>query len=350
MTALLDFARSSKPHTPAKEKAQSSQPLQGVHWSGAPKIRTLFMGTPELAAVILSGLVEKKYNIVCVITKSDKPVGRKQEMMESAVKKKALKYGLPIEQPQKLDQQAIEKIRALKPDLIIVAAYGKLLPQALLAIPGFGCINVHASLLPRLRGASPIQNALLSGATVTGITLMLMDSGMDTGDILAQKKVEIMPDDTAASLSRRLAETGRDFLIETLPAWIKRTIAPVPQDGSMATLCQLIEREDGYIIWTNDAESIYNRYRALFPWPGIFAFWKKDGELLRLKLQRVSYQKQSPQTRHQIGQVFEVGEKVGIQTGDGVVFLEEVQLEGKTRLPIAEFLLGNKDIIGSLLR
>ena len=308
------------------------------------------MGTPKLAAVILSGLIEKKYNIVCVITKPDKPVGRKQEMTESAVKKKALECGLPIEQPQKLDQETIEKIKALKPDLIIVAAYGKLLPKDLLEIPGFGCVNVHASLLPLWRGASPIQNTLLVGAAETGITLMLMDDGMDTGDILAQKRIEIDPDDTTESLSKRMTETGCDLLLETLPLWIKRTITPVPQDDSLATLCQLIEREDGHIIWTESAESIYNRYRALYPWPGIFTFWKKDGELLRLKLCLISYQKQSPQIAHPIGQVFEVGETVGIQTGEGVIFLGEVQLEGKARLPITEFLLGNKDIIGSLLR
>ncbi|MEK9151090.1 MAG: methionyl-tRNA formyltransferase [Patescibacteria group bacterium] len=349
MSALLDFASFSTNNSSRKQSAPSSK-KRGAVWSDAPKIRTIFMGTSELAASILSGLVAEKYNIVCVVTKPDKPVGRSQKMTESAVKKKALEYGLPIEQPQKLDQEAIEKIKTIKPDLIIVAAYGKLLPKALLEIPGFGCVNVHVSLLPAWRGASPIQNVLLSGASITGVTLMLMDEGMDTGDILAQKKVEIAPDDTTESLSKRLTETGRDLLLETLPLWIRRTLSPVPQDGSKATLCQLIEREDGHIIWTDSAESIYNRYRALFPWPGIFSFWKKDGELLRLKLHHISYQRQSPQTAHPIGQVFEVGEKVGIQTGEGVIFLEEVQLEGKTKLPIAEFLLGSKEIIGSLLQ
>lgn len=350
MTALLDFARFTKKSATPEAKPVLARQAKDAAWSDAPKIRTIFIGTPELAAAILSGLVEKKYNIVCVITKPDRPAGRQQEMAGSAVKKKALEYGLPIEQPQKLDQETVERIKALKPDLIIVAAYGRLLPKALLDIPGFGCINVHASLLPLWRGASPIQNALLAGDTETGISLMLMDEGMDTGDVLAQKKVAITSEDTTESLSRRLTEAGRDLLLEMLPLWIRRTLSPVPQDGSKATLCQLIEREDGHIIWTESAESIYNRYRALFPWPGIFSFWKKDGGLLRLKLCRVSYQKQSPQTQHLIGQVFEVGEKVGIQTGAGVIFPEEVQLEGKIRLPIAEFLLGNKDIIGSLLQ
>lgn len=316
----------------------------------APKIRVLFMGTPEFSATVLSGLAEEKYHIVGVITRKDKPIGRKQEVTESAVKKKASEYGLLVEQPEKLDQSAVEKIRDLKPDLIIVAAYGKILPKEILDIPGFGCINVHASLLPKWRGASPIQNALLTGATETGVTLMLMDEGMDTGNILVQKKIAIAPEDTQASLSICLAEVGRDALLETLPLWIERAITPLPQDNTLATLCQLIEREDGHILWTDEAETIYNRFRALSPWPGIFAFWKKDTELLRLKLLHISFQKQSPQVPQLIGQVFEVGEKVGVQTGEGIIFLEAVQLEGKTEMSISEFLLGNKEIIGSFLQ
>ncbi len=318
--------------------------------SKTPKIRVIFMGTPPLAAEILAGLVEKKYTIVCVVTKPDSPAGREQKMTASAVKQKALAYNLPIEQPAKLDQEMIKKIKNLKPDLIIVAAYGKILPPEILRIPGFGCINVHASLLPKWRGASPVQNVLLAGVAESGVTIMLMDAGMDTGDILAQKKIAIGPDETRNDLLFRLTEEGKNLLLQTLPLWVERKITPVPQNDAQATLCQLIEREDGHIVWTDEAESIYNRYRALFLWPGIFAFWKKDNELLRLKLHRISYQKHSPQTPHQIGQVFELGEKIGVQTGAGVIFLEEVQLEGKTKLPIAEFLLGNREIIGGFLR
>ena len=348
--AWFDLTRLVPKNEPAKQKTGSPKKKKKISWFGAPKIRILFMGTPEFSATILAGLMEKKYHIVGVITRKDKPVGRKQEVVESAVKKKALELKLPIEQPERLDAEAVEKIKGLKPDLIIVAAYGRILPKEILAIPGFGCINVHASLLPKWRGASPIQNALLSGATETGVTLMLMDEGMDTGNILAQKKIAIAPDDTTASLGARLAEISRDFLLETLPLWIERAITPEPQDNARATLCQLIEREDGHILWTDEAETIYNRFRALYPWPGIFAFWKKESELLRLKLLSVSFQKQSPQLAHPVGEVFEVGEKVGVQTGEGVIFLETVQLEGKTEMPIAEFLLGNKEIIGSLLQ
>jgi methionyl-tRNA formyltransferase len=315
-----------------------------------PKIRVIFMGTPKIAAAILSELAEKKYEIVCVITKPDSAIGRNKEVKESAVKQKALEYKLPIEQPEKLDQITIEKIKKLKPDLIIVAAYGKILPPEILSIPGFGCVNVHASLLPKWRGASPIQNALLSGETETGVTIMLMDEGMDTGDILAQKKINIGLDETKEDLLLRLTEEGKNLLMETVPLWVERKIIATPQDNTEATLCQLIERDDGHIIWTDSAESIYNRYRALFNWPGIFSFWEKDKELLRLKLHHISYQKHSPQISYPVGQVFELGEKVGVQTGSGVVFLEEVQLEGKNKMPIKEFLLGNKEIIGGFLR
>ncbi len=350
MIALLDFFRSKRKDALTQESVLSEDVREEIRAHGTPKIRVIFMGTPTLAATLLSGLVEQKYNIISVITKPDRPIGRKQEVTESAVKKKALEYGLPIDQPEKLDEAAIEKIRALKPDLIIVAAYGKILPQTLLGIPGFGCINVHTSLLPKWRGASPVQNTLLAGETETGVTIMLMDKGMDTGDIIAQKQIAIGADELREELLLRLTEEGKNLLLETIPLFVRRKTTLTLQDSTLATLCQLIEREDGHIIWTDDASAIYNRYRALAPWPGIFAFWKKDNELLRLKLHRISYQKQSPQTAHPIGQVFEVGEKVGVETGSGIVFLEEVQLEGKTRLPIAEFLLGNKEIIGGFLQ
>lgn len=354
MASFLDLIRRTPRKADSAKKDSLSVKKETVSkqemWAGGPKIRTIFMGTPDFASHILLALIEQKYHIVSVITKVDKPSGRKQEETESAVKKIAIKHNLPLLQPAKFDAQTIDIIKKLEPDLIIVAAYGKILPTEILKIPGFGCINVHASLLPKWRGASPIQNALLSGDKETGITVMLMNEGMDTGDILTQKKITIDPDDTKESLSARLMEAGKELLLETLPRFIERTVQSTSQDHNQATLCQLIEREDGHILWTETAESIYNRYRALYPWPGIFSFLSKDGTLLRLKLHRISYQKQSPQIRHPLGQIFETGEKVGVQTSDGVVFLEEVQLEGKTRLPIKEFLLGNREIIGSSLR
>jgi methionyl-tRNA formyltransferase len=351
--AWIDMIKSKETTAPkaAPAPTPATAPAPTAKENGSStKIRVVFMGTPEFAAVMLDGLIDDGYNVVGVVTKPDKPAGREQESTASRVKEVALEHNLPVEQPERIDEEAIKKIDAWKPDLIVVAAYGKILPQAVLDIPGFGCINVHASLLPKWRGASPIQNALLAGETETGVTIMLMDKGMDTGDIIVQEKVEIDPDETKERLLIRLTGLGRDTLIKTIPAWVRRKITAVPQDGSQATLCQLIERNDGHIVWTDDAKDIYDRYRALFPWPGIFAFWKKDDGLLRLKLHKVSYQKQSPQAGYPIGQVIEVGEKVGVQAGSGVVFLEEVQLEGKTRMDIAEFIRGNQDFIGTLLQ
>lgn len=347
--AVLDLIRSRK-----KEKKETPEPITENAPQAAsgetPKIRIVFMGTPAFAAAMLDGLIGRQYNIVGVVTKPDKPAGRKKEIEESTVKTLALRHDLPVEQPERLDEAAVEKIRDWKPDLIVVAAYGKILPEGLLKIPGFGCVNVHASLLPKWRGASPIHNALLSGDTTTGITIMLMDEGMDTGDILAQKGIEIFPSEMREDLTARLVHIGRELLLETIPLWVERKIAPQAQKDTETTLCQLIERSDGRVIWTADAEEIYNRYRALSPWPGIFTFWKRDDDLLRLKLHQVSYQKQTPQTEYRIGEVFELGEKVGIRTGAGVILLEEVQLEGKDRMSVQEFLRGNKGFIGSLLQ
>lgn len=314
-----------------------------------PKIRVVFMGTPELAASILQALVSAKYQIVLVITKPDATTGRKQEITESPVKMKATEYGIPLFQPEKFDTNAIEKLKKADPDLIIVAAYGKILPEEVLTLPKFGCINFHPSLLPKWRGASPIQNALLAGETETGVTIMLMDKGMDTGGILAQRSLSIDPNDTTLTLTEKLVSLGAELLLQTLPLFIRHTIKPVPQNNDEATLCQLIEREDGRIIWTDDAEAIYNRYRALSPWPGIFTYWKKNDDRLRLKLIRISFQKNNPQLTQPLGKVFEIGEKVGVQTTTGIIFLEEVQLEGKTTLPIDEFLRGNEGLINSFL-
>lgn len=316
---------------------------------GPPKVRVVFMGTPTLSATLLQALLDAEYNIVGVVTKPDKPVGRKREIEESPVKKLAVERALPLLQPERMDDVTLKTLTDWKPDLIVVAAYGKILPESVLNLPGFGCINFHTSLLPLWRGASPIQNALLNGASETGVTIMLMDRGMDTGDILTQVTVPIAPDDTTETLTDKLGVAGRDLLLSTLPDWIERRITPKRQNHKDATLCQLIERSDGKIVWSDDAESIYNRYRALTPWPGIFAYWHKKDNLLRLKLLKVSVQKLNPGLKQPIGMVCEIGEKIGVQTGSGILFLETVQLEGKSPLPIREFLNGNEGFIGTLL-
>lgn len=314
------------------------------------KLRTIFMGTSEFAVEILEALVNTEYNIVSVYTQPDKKSGRDQEVKSSAVKIFSEKNKIPVFQPDKFDSATIEEIKLQKPDMIILAAYGKIIPASILKIPGFGVLNAHASLLPKYRGPSPIQNALLNGEKETGVTIMLIDEHIDTGDILGQKATAIDKNETASELTKKLAKVSSKFLIEILPQWIERKIIPKKQDDSLATLCQLIKKSDGKIIWSDDAESIHNRCRAFNPWPGIFCFWEKDDSLKRIKLNKISLLKSGPESKHAIGEALQLGENVGIQTALGVILLEEIQLEGKPNMKIEEFLNGYPDFIGSVLK
>lgn len=321
--------------------AVSSQP--------APKIRVVFMGTPEFSGEVLEGIIAAGYNVVAAYTRPDKPVGRKQEVVASAVKRLASERHIPVEQPARFDDETVKGLREYEPDLIIVAAYGRILPESVLSIPGFGCLNVHASLLPRWRGASPVQNALLAGDTETGVSIMLMDAGMDTGPVFAQESFEIAADDTTDTLLSRMSAAGVRLLISIIPKWIEKRTEPVEQDDSKATLCELIEREDGRIFWNETAANILNRYRGLHPWPGIFTFWKRDDGLLRLKLTRITIQKTDPAIKRKFGEVFESGEKVAIQSGEGIVYVEKIQPEAKGAMPIRDYVNGHPDFIGSIL-
>ena len=309
------------------------------------------MGTPGFAATILRGMLDIGYHVVAVYTKPEKPSGRGKNIVPSPVKMLAEERRIPVEQPVRFDEATLGKLREYEPDLILVAAYGKILPKAVLEMPGFGCVNVHASLLPKYRGASPIQNALLQGEKETGITLMRMDEGLDTGDIISQTTREITPDDTQETLLSKLADDGVSLTREVLPLFIEERLTPKPQDDSRATLCQLIEREDGRIFWNESAETIWNRYRGLDPLPGIFTFWEeREGVFLRLKLTKISIQRTDPATRHALGEVFEIGEHIAIQTGKGLILLEEVQPEGKKPMPIRDFLNGRPALVGDTLR
>lgn len=314
------------------------------------KIRIVFMGTSGFAATILEKIIDSKHNIVSVYTRPDKKTGRNQSLQKSAVKISAEKNGLKIYEPEKFDTETIKKLQEQKPDLLVVAAYGKILAKEVLDIPGFGALNVHASLLPKFRGPSPIQNAILEGETETGTTIMLMNEGIDTGDILSQKKISIGPDETTPELTQRLSELSSDLLVETIPLWVERKIKPQKQDDQKATHCQLIERSDGKIIWSKEAFSIYNRYRAFFPWPGIFTFWEKDGFNLRLKLTKISLDTKNAPNQKKIGEVFQDDGKIAVQTSNGTVILEEVQLEGKSKSRIENFINGYPDFIGSALK
>lgn len=308
------------------------------------------MGTSDLSEVILGSLIDGEYNVVGVFTKPDMKVGRKQEITEPLVKKLATEKKIPVFQPLRFNAEAVEEFKKLKPDLVIVAAYGKIIPKAALAIPGFGCINVHVSLLPKYRGPSPIQNALFNGEKETGVTIMLMDEGVDTGDILVQEKTVIAPNDTTETLMQKLSVSGAALLLKTIPLWIERKIEAKAQDHTQASQCQLIEREDGKIFWTEDAETIYNKYRALTPWPGIFTHWKNDSEIIRLKLITIGLQKINPIEKHQIGEIFQLGDDIGIQTNAGIIIFKEIQREGKKTASAKDFINGYPEFIGSILQ
>lgn len=280
-----------------------------------PKI--VFMGTPEFGALILEKLIEGGYKPVLVVTVPDKPSGRKQQLTPPAVKITALKHGIETIQPEKL-KDAKEKIKSFQPDLIITAAYSKILPDEIIGLPEKGCINVHPSLLPKHRGPSPVQQTILDGDKKTGVTIMLMDSQIDHGPILAQEETEIKQGETASELHGRLAEIGGKLLLKIIPEWMAGTIKAVSQDDEAATYTKIIKREDGKIDWQNPPEKIERKIRAFSPWPGAYTFWNKNGKTSRLKILKARME-------------------------DGKLTLEEVQPEGKKPMGFGEFLRGNPE-------
>ena len=314
------------------------------------KLKMIFMGTPEFAEKILSALISEKYNLVAAYTQPNKKVGRKQILEKSPVKITAEKNNIPVFTPSRLDHEALAEIEKQKPDLILVAAYGKILPKAVLDLPEFGAINVHASLLPKYRGASPIQNAILAGETETGATIMLMDAGIDTGDILSQHAIEIEKNETGLELSEKLAGISATLLLETLSLWLAKKITPQKQAGFGATFCKMINRADGKIDWNDSAKNIYNRWRAFFPWPGVFSVWKRNGKVLRLKLNKINISSESQGRATEPGTILKIEEKIAVATSHSFVILETVQLEGKPETKIESFINGYPDFIGSVLK
>lgn len=306
--------------------------------------RLVFMGTPEFAVPVLEALAGP-YQVVAVVTQPDQAAGRGRKVESSPVKKAALAHNLPLLQPPSLRRpEAAAELRELAPDVIVVAAFGQILPPEVLAIPPQGCLNIHASLLPRYRGAAPIAAAILAGEEQTGVTLMLMDKGMDTGPILAQAGCEIEPQDTAGSLSVKLARLGTDLLMETLPRWLNGQITPQPQDESLATYCQIIAKKDGLIDWSLPANALWLRVRAYDPWPGTYTYWR--GELLKiLRARPVPIDPSSEQP----GRVISLDDGVAVVAGTGALLLEEIQLAGKKALAAQEFIRGQRDFIGSAL-
>ena len=296
----------------------------------------VFFGTPEFAVPSLRTLLDAKRNVLLVVTQPDRPSGRGQRTQAPAAKELAMARGVPVAQPEKVrDPDFLERIRALSPDAIVVAAYGKILPTSILEIPRFGAINVHGSLLPKLRGAAPIQRAILEGETVTGITIMQMNERMDAGDILSKHETPITGDDTAESLGRRLAKIGADALVAMLGEVERGGGRRTPQVDADATLAPMVRKEEGRIDWTQPAEAIERAVRAFTPWPGTFT---RAGERL-LKIHRAT-----PIVEPAAGEpggVVRAGDgDLWIATGRGTLALLELQLEGKRRLAARDFLSG----------
>ena len=311
-------------------------------------MRIVFMGTPEFSVPPLEYLIKSEYQVVGVYTQPDKPTGRGRTLEQLPVKRVALQHGLELFQPVRLrNPDEVARLAALKPDLILVAAFGQILPQSVLDIPKFGCLNIHPSLLPEYRGATPIPAAILVGDKETGVTIMLMDAGMDTGPIISQIIVGIEPDDTTESLTTRLAQAGVRLLGEALPLWFEGSLKPQPQDGSKATYTKPVTKDDGTIDWQMSAVEISRRIRAFHPWPGCYTWWQ--GKLLKV-LEAVALHKEGSLTP---GKVVDLASGqpavVGVETGDGILGLLRIQLEGKRALTASEFLLGQRAFVGSTL-
>jgi methionyl-tRNA formyltransferase len=308
-------------------------------------MRIVFIGAGEIGVPTLKALLESEYDVVAAVTQPDKPVGRAQ-LVEPPPIKKALRSGvpnaspgrtggaLPVLQPARIkDQQAIEDVRALMPDVIVVVAYGQILPRTVLEIPKMACLNLHASLLPRWRGAAPIQAAIAAGDRETGISVMYMDEGLDTGDILLQRPIDILSTDTGGSLHDRLAQIAPEVLLESLELLAKGIAPRIPQDNSLATHAPKLKREDGRIDWSEPAEIIERKIRAFNPWPG--AFIKVDEQNLKIFFASVVDLNANP------GKILRSGKELVIAAGKGALSLGDVQLEGKRRMSASEFLRGH---------
>lgn len=310
-------------------------------------LRLVFMGTPEFAVPSLQVLLDGQDVVVGVVTQPDQPSGRGMILHAPPVKKLAEAYQVPVFQPAKLrTPEALEPFRAWQPDLIVVAAYGRMLPNSVLTLPPLGCINVHASLLPKYRGAAPIQWAIAEGEEETGVTIMRISERMDTGDILLQKAIPIEADDTGGSLHDKLSTLGAEALRETLQLLKQGQLLARPQNEADATYTPIIKKEDGRIDWRLSAITIERRIRAFNPWPSAYTTF--GGKLL--KVFKAHLEAQPLRTHVNPGTVTEVSPvHLLVATGDGQLSLLEVQLEGKRRMPIEEFLRGHPIQQGALL-
>ena len=297
----------------------------------------IFFGTHDFGAAMLEALLNAGHKISLVVTQPDRPIGRKQEIATSPVKKLAILKNLKYIQPESLKDFEFN----YSSDLIVVCQYGLIIPLRILITPKFGALNVHTSLLPKYRGASPVQSAIINGETETGVTIMLMDEKMDHGPILSQNKIAINPDETYPELRSKMAPIAADLLTKTVKKWLKNEIRPITQNESSATFCKIYTRDDGRISWSDSASTIYNLFRGLNPWPGIWTTWNNQ----RLKLLKIKPTSENIPP----GIVSIIKDRLLVGTGIGSVEILDIQLEGKNQMTAKAFITGYSQINGSKL-
>lgn len=310
--------------------------------------RIIFMGTPQFAVPSLQTLIAHPEigEVVAVVTQPDAPAGRGNVLTQSPVKQLALQHGLPVLQPASLKPaDEVAKLRDLRPDVIIVAAFGQILRRDVLDLPPHQCINVHASLLPRWRGASPISAAIGAGDPNTGVTIMLMALGLDSGPMLSQRALPIEPHHTTGTLTPALAQLGADLLVETLPRWLNGEITPQPQDEALVTHCRTLKKEAGRLDWSRSAADLERHIRAMSPWPAATTTWQGKN----LKILRAAPALQLDRMLRPAGQVFAQGKQVLVACGGGVLELLDVQLEGKKATSAGDFARGQREFVGAIL-
>lgn len=308
-------------------------------------MRVLFMSTPEFGVPTLRRLIQAGYEIAGVVCQPDKPAGRGQRFTMPPVKRIALEHGLPIFQPDALRApETVETLKATRPDLILVAAYGKYIPDEIVNISPRGCFNLHPSLLPRWRGASPVAAAILAGDSETGVTIHFVTAQMDAGDILAQARTPIHAEETTGTLTARLAELGASVYAETIARWLRGEITPRAQDHAQATWCDRLTKAQGRLDWTQPAERLARQVRAFQPWPGAYTDWQGHQLDILEAAPLVDWQGSAMP-----GQVVQLDAGWGVVTGQGVLLLRQVQLAGKRPLPIADFVRGARGFVGTVL-
>lgn len=309
------------------------------------KIKILFIGTSDFGIPSLKALMNcREFKVISVITQEDKKIGRKQILTPTPIKKEAGKYNIPILQPKKIIEVKSD-IKRLNPDIIVLIAYGQKIPEDILNMPKYGSINLHGSLLPKYRGSSCIQAPILNGDDKTGITIMKMDSGLDTGKIIKQDEIQISPKETALTLHKKLSDLGAKILINTLKRYISGEIKPYAQNSSKASYVNQLKKEDGKINFDDSAEYIERMIRALDPWPSAYAKTEKNIILKILKSENIK-----SNANFKVGEIFMLNKNLAVKCGKNALIIKELQLSGKNPMNANEFLKGHKDIIGTVLK